>query len=304
MPQSPTLYRGDNPFNDLLENFGLPQVTDARAQGAGFNYAGPYQPGNPDSSIQQAEAFAANEMRDAGTGSFRGLRRSIQATADQVNLQRDVTSARDSARRAAKTNAGQFERATRTLDMSDRQKKAGARKLSLNRAVSEAAATSQVRRTSSENARQAMRAGLDLENMNFSQMVAGLSGLANAEGQKRVRVAQEQANDKASRNSWIQTGIGAVVSLAPLLFASSEGWKDKREENPDLLKKLKGVRVDKWNYKGEGQEHIGPYAEEFNNTFGTSQADPRFINVVDIVGVALGAVKQLDAKVEALTNAK
>lgn len=303
MPQTPTLYRGNNPFNDMLDNFGLPQISDARAQGAGYNYGGAYTPGNPESSIQQAEAFAANEMRDAGTGSFRGLRRSIQATADQVNLDRDVTTARESARRAAKTNAGQFERATRSLDISDRQRKAGARRLSLNRAVSEAAATSQVRRTSSESARQAQRAGLDLENMSFSQMVSGLTGLANAEGQKRVRVAQEEANDKANRNSWIQTGIGAAVSLAPLLFASSEGWKDKKEENPDLLKKLKKVRVDKWNYKGEDQEHIGPYAEEFNKEFGTSQTDPRFINVVDIVGVALGAVKQLNEKVEAISNA-
>lgn len=273
---------------------------DPRARTSGFDRR-VFTPGE-DNDIQRAEAFAVNEMQGAGTGTFRGLRDSVLATANQVGLEDDVAAARDSARRAAKVNEQQFERATRSLDISDRQKKAAERKLSLNRAVSEAAAGSGVRRTSAANARTAMRAGLDLENMSFQQMVSGLTGLANAEGQRRVRIANEKANKRAERNSWISTAIGAGIGLLSL---SSEEAKDKEEINPDLLSKLKGLRVDRWKYKGAKQKHIGPYAEEFNDTFGTEgdAGDKRFINLIDAVGVALGGLKQLDQKVEALSNA-
>ena len=83
------------------------------------------------------------------------------------------------------------------------------------------------------------------------------------------------------------------------IFLSSEEAKDKKGKPKGLLDKLKKVRVDRWNYKGDEQEHIGPYAEEFNDTFETGKEHRHGISVIDAVGVALGAIKELDKKVEA-----
>lgn len=285
---------GERRFNAILEEQA---AQDPRARGPGFTYK--HYDGPQD--INKLEALGANEMRDAGTGAFRGMKESILAIANQEGLDERVAESRARAVGAAKRNEAQFERATRGQDLSERQLRAAKRRMGLNRAVTEAAAGSTERRTSAQNARDALKAGVDLEQTSFQQRLSGFAGLANAEGQRRIRKANEAAAKRAERNSWISTGIGAVLSIAAIA-ASSEDWKDKEEESPDLLSKLKGVRVDRWKYKGDKQKHVGPYAEEFNEAFGTGGADgdTRYINLIDAVGVALGAVKQLDQKLEAL----
>ena len=94
--------------------------------------------------------------------------------------------------------------------------------------------------------------------------------------------------------------IGQVAGMAISLMAmSSEKWKDDHGPTEGLLDKLKNVRVNRWNYKGSRQKHVGPFAEEFNREFGIETDDPRFINIIDALGVTLGAVKELNEKVEA-----
>jgi hypothetical protein len=132
------------------------------------------------------------------------------------------------------------------------------------------------------------------EDMLYGMQSGGLAGLANAAGQSFVNYKNDKASDKMARNSLIGTGLSLVGMMA---FGSSEKIKDKVDTNVKLLDKLKNVRVDKWRYKGDTAEHIGPYAEEFNQAFGTSRTDT--ISVIDAVGVALGAVKELNEKLEA-----
>ena len=267
---------------------GLQQQTDRHV---GFN------------DIGELEATGANAVADLGRGHNRGIRQGVTDVANQVNVKRDATRAKSLSNRVSDVSRGTFDRNTATMDLSDRQKRAGSRRLSLNRAVNEASAGSAVRSAGADASRNAMQAGVALESMAFGQEIAGLSGLANAEGLRKVRFENEKAQAEADRNAQGQQAIGIGLSAAAMM--SSEEWKDKTEVAPKLLDKLKALRIDKWRYNGvveDEEEHVGPYAEEFNEMFGTQKKDPRFINLIDAIGVTLGTVKELDIKVEALAN--
>ena len=95
--------------------------------------------------------------------------------------------------------------------------------------------------------------------------------------------------------------IGSVVGIAGAFFSSEDYKHDKRpaiETEGSLLERLKKVRVDKWKYVGEDTDHIGPYAEEFNNTFGVGEDNKQMISVSDAVGVLMGSIKELNEKVD------
>ena len=65
-----------------------------------------------------------------------------------------------------------------------------------------------------------------------------------------------------------------------------------------VLAKVAQLPIDEWSYKTEGgQRHLGPVAQDFYAAFGLG-ADDRHITTVDEGGVALAAIKGLNAKVE------
>ena len=68
------------------------------------------------------------------------------------------------------------------------------------------------------------------------------------------------------------------------------------------LIKIEDLPVERWRYKeglGLGDsDHIGPYAEDFKETFGVG--DGVTINLLDAVGVGLSATKGLAKKVKKL----
>lgn len=286
-------------IDEMLANDPRPTTTGFRNE---FRTAGRYKDGSV-SETSQLEATAVNMRRRFGTGAFRSFRQQIFDTANQVGVDERAAEARQEAREAADRSADQFRRQTASLGLTARQTAAAGARMSLNRAVAEASGGSAVRRTASNTARQAMSAAPSLEDMLLQQDFSATANLGNAQVQGRIRRAQEKAANKAARNASIAQGVGMVLSIAAIA-ASSEKWKDKEEKNPALLDKLKKLRIDKWKYKGDDENHIGPYAEEFNETFGTEGAagDKQFINLMDAVGVALGSIKQLDEKVEALAN--
>jgi hypothetical protein len=69
-----------------------------------------------------------------------------------------------------------------------------------------------------------------------------------------------------------------------------------------VLGGVAGLTVERWRYKPETgmeqQSHIGPYAEDFRAAFGVG--DGVTISTIDAIGVCLGAIKALSAKVESL----
>jgi len=85
-------------------------------------------------------------------------------------------------------------------------------------------------------------------------------------------------------------------------YASSVRLKENFEEidHQAILNKLDKLNVSKWNYIKDGKKikHIGPYAEEFHNTFNLNGENSKYISVSDVSGISLAAIKALIKKTE------
>ena len=66
-----------------------------------------------------------------------------------------------------------------------------------------------------------------------------------------------------------------------------------------MLAKVAALPIATWNWKSQDAaiRHMGPMAQDFAAAFGLGET-PRGINTVDSEGVALAAIKGLNAKVE------
>lgn len=248
-------------------------------------------------AIENLENFARDEQSTVDQR-FGGVTQSVFDTADQVGLNDRITEARGQADAAVTNAEGSLKRRQRGLglQLTAREKKSQARQIGLARAIAKEDRGESTRRGFFDRSRAAEQSGAAFEDGLFGTELAGTTQLANAEGQKRVNDANKKAAKRANRNSLIGSVVGAGIGIASL-FASAEAIKDKHGAPKDLLKKLKGVRVDRWNYKGEEQRHVGPYAEEFNDAFSVGRDHHGMISVIDGLGVALGAIKELDAKI-------
>lgn len=241
------------------------------------------------------------QLEDSAEQDLGGLRQydstfdAIRGASTQDNREEEAARAREQSGRLSDNMEGQLERQQRALglNLTARQKASQVRSLGLTRAISRASGVTSANRATADIAVMANRAGAGLGEQMLDLAASGQTQLANAEGQRNARAAREEAADDASRNSMIGTVVGAGLAL------SSEAAKDKLGPAENTLDKLRNIRVERWNYKGDDEEHIGPYAEEFNRTFKVGRKAPRFINLVDALGVALSAVKELDQKVEA-----
>lgn len=227
--------------------------------------------------------------------------RQIQGAADQVGLSGAVGKAGARADASFNVAEGVLGRRQEGLGMqvSTRGKKVQGRRLSLGREIAKDDAEGGVRRSFSERAVEATKQGVGLEDSLRNIQTQGETGIANLEGQEKIREAERRAAKKASKNAMIGQALGMGMSL---LMLSDEGAKHSKRsvlDDGSLLDKLKKVRVDKWKYNGEDQDHIGPYAQEFNETFGVGTKHKKMISLVDAVGVAMGAIKELNEKVEA-----
>lgn len=163
--------------------------------------------------LQALEVFGINEQQDAMTG--RNQENVLRGLSNRVNAETDAAKAR--ARRASKvaTDEGTFERQTRGRGMSERQAKSAKRALGLNRALAIADAGSASRRRTTDMAIGARKAAVDLEQGMFGQEQAGLTALANAEGQRRVREAQKNAQNKSRKRGLLGTIVGGALSFIP-----------------------------------------------------------------------------------------
>jgi hypothetical protein len=276
---------------DFAGRFGI-NIPGNVEGGSGARYN--YGPG--DNPIQNLEAFSVNELSRTRTGRERQFTDSILRTANREDEAQRVADARAAAKTSADVAEGVFSRKTRGAALSERQKMGAQQQFSINRAVTQADAAGTARRGVNASALAAARAGQGFDDIAFGQQLAAMTGLANADGQRQVRESAEKANKKSSRNSL----IGTIIGIGASLFPSSEEFKKQTEEAPSLLKRLNKVRVDKWKYHGGDRDHIGPYAEEFNETFGVGKKHEQYLNVLDVLGVTLGSIKELNEKVESL----
>lgn len=113
--------------------------------------------------------------------------------------------------------------------------------------------------------------------------------------QQNYRMQAWQANQGIMGD--IFGGIGKIAGA--MFFGSSKEIKENKAPVRDLAGAIKRLKVEKWDYKpgeGDGGSHVGPYAEDWQRE--TGLGDGKTINVIDAVGVTMGAVKEIAAKVD------
>jgi hypothetical protein len=85
---------------------------------------------------------------------------------------------------------------------------------------------------------------------------------------------------------------GAAISILPWLFSSRTLKEDIEEiDTKPISEKLRNLKIYNWRYKGDPVKHIGPIAEEFQETFGVG--DGFTLNPIDLFGVMLASAKEM-----------
>jgi hypothetical protein len=91
-------------------------------------------------------------------------------------------------------------------------------------------------------------------------------------------------------------GVKLTVGGGAWLFFSDRDSKEhfRPAGGRDVLDRLNRIPISTWNYKaqGSGVRHIGPIAQDFYAAFGLGEEE-RFINAMDLDGVALAAIQGL-----------
>jgi hypothetical protein len=109
--------------------------------------------------------------------------------------------------------------------------------------------------------------------------------------------------DMAAENA---AGIGKFVGTGLGLIISSKKAKANRKPVKDgaALEAVKEMPVESFDYKpgvGDGERHVGPMAEDFQEA--TGKGDGATIPVQDIIGLTVKATQDLAAKVERIERA-
>ncbi|UFM64247.1 tail fiber domain-containing protein [Paracoccus sp. MA] len=195
---------------------------------------------------------------------------------------------------------------------------AGAREASLNEGLAAAGAQNVARRRIEQEAeaKQAnainMGSGLAVNpatSMGLSNgaIQAGGAGAMHGFGQQgqllNTQYNQQLQSWQANQNS-MSSLMGGLGTVAGMMLSSKDAKTDKTPL-PDgvALGAIRKMPVEKWRYKegmGDGQAHIGPYAEDF--AAATGQGDGKTIDVISALGVTMGAIRDLDKKVDHLSR--
>lgn len=137
-------------------------------------------------------------------------------------------------------------------------------------------------------------------------MATGGNAAIRGYGQQANLLNMQYGQQMDAYNSQQQTlgavagAAGRLLSSAPFLamLSSKEAKKDKTPAR-GALRAVEKMPVEEWTYKkgmaDEGR-HIGTYAEDFKRE--TGKGDGKSIPIVDAIGVTMGAVKELSAKVD------
>lgn len=142
--------------------------------------------------------------------------------------------------------------------------------------------------------------GIGIMQNGFQGAMQGYTNQANIlnnqyQNQLNAWQAQQQAG------AGLFGALGSVAGAA--IMASSEEYKEDKRPVKNVLDAVRKMPVEEWTYKpgiaDEGR-HIGPYAEDFHAA--TGKGDGKGIPVVDAIGVALGAIQELDRKVTKLSD--
>ncbi|MGH2341809.1 tail fiber domain-containing protein [Segnochrobactraceae bacterium EtOH-i3] len=144
-------------------------------------------------------------------------------------------------------------------------------------------------------------------------MSSGTSAAMTGYGQQGQLLNQQYQNQLDAYNAnqqatgSLMSGLGSVAGLALGNYLMKSDKDAKTDKAPAVGKSLGAVKslppFESWRYKpgavpGDTERHIGPYAQDFQKA--TGLGDGKSINVVDAIGVTMGAVKELAGEVDRL----
>jgi len=251
---------------------------------------GEFEPIDPG---RELELRGFNEFQEGRRRSKRA-NDAIEAQANQVGLADALVESGEDVDATFDNAEGQLARRQKGLGLrlSERQRRGQTRQLGLARNLARAEGAGDTRRGFSKRAQNVGKAAAGFENELFAAENASLTQLSVAAAE------QKQQNDKAiAKREKDRMGFAGGIIGTVASFFSSEELKDDHGAEKKLLDKLKKVRINRWNYKGDDKTHVGPFSEEFNREFGIDTDRPDKINVIDALGVTLGAVKELSEQI-------
>lgn len=131
----------------------------------------------------------------------------------------------------------------------------------------------------------------------FQTAISGVGQQASLLGAKYNADMQAYQADREAR-SQTMGGLGALAGTALSIF-SDENVKTNKRPARGALRAVERMPVEAWRYKEgveDGGQHVGTYAQDFKRE--TGLGDGRSIPVIDAIGVTMGAVKELSAKID------
>jgi hypothetical protein len=126
---------------------------------------------------------------------------------------------------------------------------------------------------------------------NAQNAIGGAIGSAAASDlDRKLRKRGQNASDDAGVAGMVGQGVGLALSAFALSHSSLKEEVTAVGDG-EILEGLRQLEINRWKYRGEDTVHVGPMAEDFHRIFGVG--DGVTLQLVDVMGVALGALKEL-----------
>jgi len=138
----------------------------------------------------------------------------------------------------------------------------------------------------------------------------GAFGLAQ---NAQIAAAQQQTANRGATTGALGDILGSIALGAGTAFGSSRLIKTggKPIKTADILDAVEKIPVERWTYKAtrtlpftdpsvpqDTDEHIGPYAEDWQAALGIG--DGETINIIDAIGVLIASVQALSSRIKEL----
>lgn len=133
---------------------------------------------------------------------------------------------------------------------------------------------------------------------------AAMTGYGQQGSLLNTQYNQQLQSWQANQNS-MSSMMGGLGTVAGIMLSDQNAKTDKKPlPEGEALGAIRKMPVEKWRYKpgrGDGGEHVGTYAQDF--TKATGQGDGKTIDMISAIGVTMGAIRDLDKKVDKMARA-
>jgi hypothetical protein len=131
--------------------------------------------------------------------------------------------------------------------------------------------------------------------------IGGLAGQQASTAGNMFNTQQQAQSQLSGRFAGI---LGGAAQGGAAAMVSSEELKENKKpiKDGEAADKIKNMRIEQWDYKegvSDESTHVGPYAEEFKQTFNT-EGDGKSIKFQDAIGITMKAVQDLAKNVDML----